>query len=144
MVLILRHCYCGCSLKTGTVTYGVLNIVSANFPSRLHAVYRNVSFFSRKNTKIKEIIVNWCSWSIANKHKHHVPTVYCNIFTLLKKSAKGNMNVKNEQSYIILYTRVDINNIWALEACLKCSCLRVTKTVNKGDWKHNKNACILK
>jgi len=35
MVIMLRQCCCGCTLKTGTIILGVLNIVSANFPSTL-------------------------------------------------------------------------------------------------------------
>jgi len=53
MVMMLRQCCCGCSLKTGTIILGVLNIVSANFPSTLFIVYRNFSSFSQEQTTLK-------------------------------------------------------------------------------------------
>ena len=53
MVVMLRQCCCGCTLKTGTIILGVLNIVSANFPSTFIAVYRIGSSFSQEQTTLK-------------------------------------------------------------------------------------------
>ena len=49
---MLRQCCCGCTLKTGTIILGVINIVSANFPSTLLTVYRNGSSFSQEQTTL--------------------------------------------------------------------------------------------
>jgi hypothetical protein len=53
MVMMLRQFCCGCSLKTGAIILGVLNIVSANFPFTLFNVYRNGSSFKKKKKIFK-------------------------------------------------------------------------------------------
>jgi len=53
MVMMLRQCCCGCTLKTGTIIIGGLCIVSANFPSNLIAAYRNGSSLSQEQRKLK-------------------------------------------------------------------------------------------
>jgi hypothetical protein len=50
MVMMLRQCCCGCSLKVGAIILGVLNAVSENFPFTLLTVYRNDSSFSQEKT----------------------------------------------------------------------------------------------
>jgi len=53
MVMMLRQCCGCCSLKTGTIILGVLNVVSANFQSTLLTVCRNVSSLAQEQTTIK-------------------------------------------------------------------------------------------
>jgi predicted metallopeptidase len=56
MVIMLRQCCCGCTLKTGTIILGALNIVSANFPSTFLTVCRNGSSFVQEQTlKFKKL-----------------------------------------------------------------------------------------
>jgi len=53
MVMMLRQCCCGCTLKTGTIIIGVLTAVSAIFPSNLTAVYRNGTSLSQEQKILK-------------------------------------------------------------------------------------------
>jgi hypothetical protein len=53
MVIMLGECCCGFTLKTGTVIIGLLNIVSAKFPSTLLNLYRNGSSLSQEQKIFK-------------------------------------------------------------------------------------------
>ena len=145
MVIMLRQCCCGCSLKTGTIIIGVLNIVSANFPSNLLTVYRNGSAFSQEQTafKLKKLQFNCVDKLFDNKHSNHVRTVDSNTWTLLKVRDR-----KHEyQKRIILYFCIhQIRCEKGFGACgrLKYSCSARHITESKGDWNYNKSACILK
>jgi hypothetical protein len=148
MVIMLRECCCGCSLKTGAVIIGVLDIVSANFPSTLLTVYRNgSSLFQEQKTiiQIKEIIVHSCRWIIGNKHSNNVLTIYCNTVHCLN-SPRWETWLSKKNTIIFMYTSVQ----WMETRC-RClryawsvGVLRVTYTVNEGEWSFNKSACIFK
>jgi len=143
MVMMLRQCCCGCSLQTGTKILGLINIVSANFLSTVLTVYRNGGSFGQEQKQMKENKLHSCSWNIGTNHSNHVRKVYCSTCTLLINSAKENMIVKKEKIFYICIHQSRCKQDFVVCGRLNYTCSACHKTVNKGEWNYNKNACIL-
>ena len=145
LVMMLRQCCCCCTLKTGTIILGVIEIVSANFPSILLIVYRNVSSFSEEQMALKlkklqfAFMVKLLAISIQTTFEHST--------TILAHGLKIPWEEIWMSKGIKLYFCIHQSRSQQdFGACGRFEYLSSAthKTVSKGEWNCNNRACILK
>jgi len=145
MVIMLRQCCCGCTLKTGTIIIGVLNIVSANFPSNFIAVYRSGSSFSEEQTALElnklqfNRVVKLLAISIQTTFEHSTAILAHS----LKIPREEKWMLKRIKLYFYIHQsrcQQDFGACGRLEYLSSATHI----TVSKEEWNSNKIACILK